>query len=54
MEAEHTQALADSDAMTLTQSVQALCESLTFHMRHEDDEALVETFPGPNGWDAFE
>jgi hypothetical protein len=65
MEAEHAridpqldavdQALAASDAISLTQSAQALADSLIFHMRHEEDEALplVETFLGPKGWDAF-
>jgi hypothetical protein len=66
MEAEHAridpqldavdQALAASDALSLTQSVQALDESLTRHMRHEENQALplVETFLGPEGWAAFE
>jgi hypothetical protein len=65
MEAEHARidpqldavdwALAASDAVSSTQSVQTLGESLTHHMRHEENEALplVETFLGPEGWAAF-
>ncbi len=50
------QALAARGAMTPTQSVQALGESLNSHMRHEENEALplVETFLGAEGWAAFE
>jgi hypothetical protein len=65
MEAEHARidpqlesvdrALATSDAISLTESVHALAESLDAHMRHEESMALplVETFLGPGGWDAF-
>ena len=49
------QALAASDALSLTRSVQTLDASLTRHMRHEENEALplVETFLGHEGWAAF-
>ena len=66
MEAEHARinpqlnavdwVLAASDAVSFTQSVQTLGESLSYHnMRHEENEALplVETFLGPEGWAAF-
>ncbi|SRR5712691_2366963 len=49
------EAFAASDAVSLTQSVQALTEGLTGHMRHEENEALplVETLLGPGRWAAF-
>lgn len=65
MQAEHArndpqldavdQALAASGAGNLTRSVGALAEGLTGHMRHEENAALplIETFLGPEGWDAF-
>lgn len=48
-------ALAASDAVILTASVQALAQGLDAHMRHEENKALplIETFLGPDGWAAF-
>jgi len=65
MEAEHGRidpqldavdwVLAASDAVSFIQSVQTLGESLSYHKRHGENEALplVETFLGSEGWAAF-
>jgi hemerythrin-like domain-containing protein len=65
MEAEHGQidphleqvdaALAAHDPARFGQCLQALTESLSAHMLHEETQALplVETYLGPKGWAAF-